>query len=178
MMKITRISTVLFFFIFMQFSYGSDAVATITKVLGLVQVKGSTGPSFDSAKAGQMVYSGDYIKVGDPGFCMVIYLDDKSLLKIRESTEFQFIESENLRTININLGKILTDVKKGGQKDFRIETPVSVSSVKGTKWWTISDPVGVDRFYGLEGTLEIFNKISGLSVSLDPGQMTMSTATG
>jgi hypothetical protein len=38
--------------------------------------------------------------------------------------------------------------------------------------------MGFDKFYGLEGEVEVFNTISGQFQSLGPGQMTLSTATG
>jgi hypothetical protein len=100
------------------------------------------------------------------------------MLKIRESSQFQFMETANTRTINIEFGKVLADVKKDKRKDFRIETPVSVASVKGTQFWTVSNQMGFDKFYGLEGDVEVFNSISGQFQSLGPGQMTLSTATG
>ena len=76
------------------------------------------------------MFSGDAVRVGPKSFCMVIFLDDKSILKIREDTEFQFVDTENTRSIDIQFGKILSDVKKEKKKDFRVETPVSVASVK------------------------------------------------
>ena len=75
-------------------------------------------------------------------------------------------------------GKILHDVKKEKTKDFRVETPVSVASVKGTEFWSVINQMGFDKFYGLEGVVEVFNEISGQSVSLGAGEMTLSTASG
>ncbi|MDP6157185.1 MAG: FecR family protein, partial [Candidatus Thermoplasmatota archaeon] len=97
------------------------------------------------------------VKVGGEGFCIIVFLDDKSLLKIRESSQLQFMETANTRTVNIEFGKILADVKKDKSKGFRIETPVSVASVKGTQFWTVSNQMGFDKFYGLEGDVEVFN---------------------
>ncbi len=156
----------------------AEEIARVTKTRGLVQIKRLTEPTFQDVSVGGSIFSGDAIKVGNPGFCMVIYLDDKSVLKIRESTQFQFIDTENTRTLDIEFGKILSDVKKDKKKDFRVETPVSVGSVKGTQFWTVSNKSGFDKFYGLEGQLEVFNSVSGQSVMLGPGQMTLSTATG
>ncbi len=156
----------------------AEEVAKVAKARGQVQIKHQADVDFSSLKAGQSVFDGDVIKVGGVGFCIIVFLDDKSILKIRESTQFQFIETANTRTINIDFGKVLADVKKDKRKDFRIETPVSVASVKGTQFWTISNKMGFDKFYGLEGEVEVFNTISGQFQSLGPGQMTLSTATG
>jgi len=156
----------------------AEEVAKVAKARGQVQIKHQEDVDFSSLKAGQSVFDGDVIKVGGVGFCIIVFLDDKSILKIRESTQFQFIETANTRTINIDFGKVLADVKKDKRKDFRIETPVSVASVKGTQFWTVSNKMGFDKFYGLEGEVEVFNTISGQFQSLGPGQMTLSTATG
>ena len=156
----------------------AEEVAKVAKARGQVQIKHQADVDFSSLKAGQSVFDGDVIKVGEVGFCIIVFLDDKSILKIRESTQFQFMETANTRTINIDFGKVLADVKKDKRKDFRIETPVSVASVKGTQFWTVSNKMGFDKFYGLEGEVEVFNTISGQFQSLGPGQMTLSTATG
>lgn len=155
----------------------AEEVAKVAKARGQVQIKQQADVDFSSLKPGQSVFDGDIVKVGGEGFCIIVFLDDKSMLKIRESSQFQFMETANTRTINIEFGKVLADVKKDKRKDFRIETPVSVASVKGTQFWTVSNP-GVDKFYGLEGNVEVFNTISGEFQSLGPGQMTFSTATG
>lgn len=169
---------VLFFLILAQFALCEEVIARITKTRGSVQLRRLNQASYDDVKTGQSIFSGDFIQVGEPGFCMVIFLDDKSILKIREQSKFQFIETENTRTIDIEFGKILSDIKREGEKDFRMQTPVSVASVKATQWWSVVNRMGFDKFYGLEGEVEIFNAISGQTVDLGPGQMVLSTATG
>lgn len=173
------LSGVLFLsFFIVHLNAAEETIATVTKARGNVQLKRIGETSFSDLSSGFSLQSGDIINVGEPGFCMVIFLDDKSILKIRESTQFQFVESENTRTLNIEFGKILSDVKIERQKDFRIETSVSVASVKGTQFWSVVNKMGFDKFYGLEGQVEIFNTISGQFVTLGPGEMTLSTATG
>ena len=166
------------FLIFTGEIFSQETIARITKMRGDVQLKSLGSATFSGGKPGGAISSGDIISVGKEAFCMIIYLDDKSVLKIREDTQFQFMDTENTRTIDINFGKILIDVKKDKKKDFRVETPVSVASVKGTQFWSVINQMGFDKFYGLEGVLDIFNTISGQSVALGPGEMTLSTATG
>ncbi|MFQ6616706.1 MAG: FecR domain-containing protein [Fidelibacterota bacterium] len=161
-----------------QSAKADDAIATVTKTRPSTEVKRMGETAFSVLSPGTPAFSGDVIRTGESGFCMVIYLDDKSILKIRESSEFQFLETENTRTLDVQFGKILTDIKKERKKQFRIETPVSVASVKATQFWVVSNQQGFDRFYGLEGQVEILNKISGQATILGPGQMTLSTATG
>jgi len=156
----------------------AEEIAKVAKAQGQVQIQHQEDVDFSSLTSGQSIFDGDVVKVGSQGFCVVVFLDDKSIFKIRESSKFQFMETENTRTINMEFGKVLADVKKEKKKDFRIETPVSVASVKGTQFWTVSNQMGFDKFYGLEGQVEIFNTISGQFQTLGPGQMTLSTATG
>ena len=155
-----------------------ETIARVTKMRGEVRIKGLNAAAFSPTRPGAAITSGDVLSVGAESFCMVIYLDDKSVLKIREDTQFQFIDTENTRTVAIEFGKILSDVKQEKKKDFRVETPVSVASVKGTQFWSVINRMGFDKFYGLEGVLDVFNSVSGQSVTLGPGEMTLSTATG
>ena len=155
-----------------------ETIARVTKMRGDIRLKNLNKATFSPAKPGAPIISGDVINVGKESFCMVIFLDDKSVLKIREDTQFQFIDTENTRTLGIEFGKILSDVKKDKKKDFRVETPVSVASVKGTQFWSVINRMGFDKFYGLEGMIDVFNAVSGQSVALGPGEMTLSTATG
>ena len=109
-------------------------VAKIAKARGQVQIKHGGDDynytKWESVKVGGSIFDGDIIKVGGVGYCIVVFLDDKSMLKIRESTQFQFMESSSTRTINIAFGSP-ADVKKDKKKDFTIETPTSVAAVKG-----------------------------------------------
>ena len=155
-----------------------ETIARVTKMRGDIRLKNLDKATFSPAKPGAPIISGDVINVGKESFCMIIFLDDKSVLKIREDTQFQFIDTENTRTLAIEFGKILSDVKKDKKKDFRVETPVSVASVKGTQFWSVINRMGFDKFYGLEGMVDVFNAVSGQSVALGPGEMTLSTATG
>ncbi|MBH31598.1 MAG: hypothetical protein CMG71_06370 [Candidatus Marinimicrobia bacterium] len=171
-------ATVLFLCLNLTALTAQETIARVTKMRGEVKIKGLTSASFLPAKPGAAISSGDILNVGAESFCMVIYLDDKSVLKIREDTQFQFMDTENTRTVDIEFGKILSDVKQEKKKDFRVETPVSVASVKGTQFWSVINRMGFDKFYGLEGVLDVFNSVSGQSVTLGPGEMTLSTGTG
>ena len=130
-------ATVLFLCLNLTALSAQETIARVTKMRGDVKVKSLTSASFSPVKSGAAITSGDVLNVGTESFCMVIYLDDKSVLKIREDTQFQFMDTENTRTVDIEFGKILSDVKQEKKKDFRIETPVSVASVKGTQFWSI-----------------------------------------
>ena len=86
---------------------------------------------------------------------------------------------DSSRTVDLAHGTLLNDIKKEGRKkDFRIQTPVSVASVKGTEFAAIVSQSGVDQFICKEGLFEVLNMISGETVNVSTGQKAVSNATG
>ena len=158
----------------------ADVIARLIKVEGNVYFKRMGMETFsEKAKIGAAILNGDAIKVGETGFGAIIYLDDRTILKIRENTKFSFMETENTRTVDLTHGTLLNTVNSEGRtKSFRIQTPVSVASVKGTQFAAIVSQTGVDQFIGKEGLFEVLNMISGETVSVGPGQKAISNATG
>tara|TARA_B100000029_G_scaffold328383_1_gene320685 strand:- start:2355 stop:4538 length:2184 start_codon:yes stop_codon:yes gene_type:complete len=151
------------------------------KANGTVLVKPMGSPSYSvQVKPGQAISNGDAIRVGEASFAVVIFLDDKSVVKIRENTDFQFVETSNTRSLIIDQGTTLHNVnKENRKKTYRVETPVSVASVKGTEFSSFHDAVsGVDKFVGKSGNFEVFNSISGATVNVGPGQKAVSNALG
>ena len=158
----------------------ADVIARLIKVEGNVYFKRMGMETFsEKAKPGAAILNGDAIKVGETGFGAIMYLDDRTILKIRENTKFSFMETQNTRTVDLTHGTLLNNVKSEGRtKSFRIQTPVSVASVKGTQFAAIVSQTGVDQFIGKEGLFEVLNMISGETVAVGPGQKAISNATG
>ena len=158
----------------------ADVIARLIKIEGDVYFKRLGMDTFlEKAKLGAAILNGDAIKVGETGFGAIMYLDDRTILKIRENTKFSFMETQNTRTVDLTHGTLLNNVKSEGRtKSFRIQTPVSVASVKGTQFAAIVSQTGVDQFIGKEGLFEVLNMISGETVSVGPGQKAISNATG
>ena len=158
----------------------AQVIARLVKSEGRVHFKRLGESSFsEQARPGAPIKNGDEIKVGEEGFAAVIYLDDRSILKVRENTKFSFMDTRNSRTIDLTHGTILNDIKKEGRtKDFRIQTPVSVASVKGTQFAAVVSLSGVDQFICKEGLFEVLNMVSGETVNVAAGQKAVSNATG
>ena len=158
----------------------AQVIARLVKSEGRVHFKRLGASTFsEQAKPGAPIKNGDEIKVGEEGFAAVIYLDDRSILKVRENTKFSFMDTRNSRTIDLTHGTVLKDIKKEGRtKDFRIQTPVSVASVKGTQFAAIVSLSGVDQFICKEGLFEVLNMVSGETVNVAAGQKAVSNATG
>lgn len=157
-----------------------ESIARIMKAEGLVFVKRLGMSSYDEpGKIGAAINNGDAIKVGEYGFAAVIFLDDRSVVKIKSDSQFEFMDTKNTRSLNIEFGTILNKIEKENRnKTFRVVSPVSVASVKGTEFSAMIDPSGVDQFVGKEGLFEVFNSVSGQTVSVGPGQKALSGSTG
>jgi hypothetical protein len=98
---------------------------------------------------------------------------------IRENTKFAFMDTRNSRTVELEYGTLLNDVKKENRtKTYRIQTPVSVASVKGTQFAAIVSQSGVDQFICKEGLFEVLNMVSGEVVNVGAGQKAVSNSSG
>ena len=159
----------------------AETIGRVMKANGEVLIKPiGSGTYSVGVKPGQAVSNGDAIRVGEASFAVVIFLDDKSVVKIRENTDFQFVETSNTRSLIIEQGTTLHNVNsKDRKKAYRVETPVSVASVKGTQFSAFHDAVaGVDKFVGKTGNFDVFNTISGMTVNVGAGQKAVSNALG
>ncbi len=154
-------------------------LAQVIRTLGSVQLKRLVDSDFNTPLAAQMqLFDGDAVQSGPGGFASLIFLDDRTLLKIKENSQIQLVESTGVRTVDLRFGTLRSNLPEP-IKDFRVETPNSVASVKGTDFWLVSDPnVGIDVAYGIEGVVEILNIVSGLTQNLTANTMITSTATG
>ena len=157
-----------------------ESVARIMKAEGLVYIKRLGMQTYaEAAQVGAAINNGDAIKVGEYGFAAVIFLDDRSVVKIKADSQFEFMDTRNTRSLNIEFGTILNKIEKENRnKTFRVVSPVSVASVKGTEFSAMIDPSGVDQFVGKEGLFDVFNSVSGQTVSVGPGQKALSGSTG
>jgi len=159
-------------------SQAEDQFATILKTAGVVNIKQEGSTSFSTpAKMSMGLMEGDAIRTEADGFVAIIFNSDKSLVKIRKNSEIEIKEDYAARTIKMTQGRVLVNVTPRVGSNYRIETATSVASVKGTKFWVFSDKVG-DRFYGVDGTVQILNIITGIETIMQAGQMIISTSDG
>ena len=71
------------------------------------------------------------------------------------------------KKIDLNNGTIRAQVKTN--RNFLVQTSVSVASVKGTDFWVISNDKVGDSIIGLEGLVTLSNRISGEKIDIKPG---------
>ncbi|MFQ6606830.1 MAG: FecR domain-containing protein [Fidelibacterota bacterium] len=162
--------------------YGAAKIAVTTKVIGKVDVDQLANPGYKALKAGMVLADGDRIRTGEKAYVSIIFIDDKSMLKIKEKTEVTVTGKRSARSIakqvNIDSGTLRAQVSKQRKGDFIVQSSTSVASVKGTDFWFLSDPLTGDQVIGLEGLVGLTNLISGESVTVGQGFTGMSTLDG
>ena len=156
-------------------------IAVTTKAKGDVTFRSWDSEDFNDLKPAEVLNDGDHIQTGSDGFGALVYLDDKSTIKVKENTNFDVIGTRGKegisKRIKINTGTIKAKIQKGKAGGFIIETPTSVATVKGTEFWLVAAPDG-DRVFGLEGTVELTNTVSGDIVTVGSDETATSLATG
>ncbi len=156
-------------------------VAVTTKVKGLVEIMPIGKDNYSNLKPGSILADGDRIRTGSSGFTAIIFIDDKSTLKLKENSEAVINGQRSARNIakkiNMDVGTIRATVNKQNS-NFVIQTPTSVASVKGTDFWMITDPVDGDLVIGLEGVVSLTNNETGSEVDVVEGTSGTSTPDG
>ena len=171
---------IVFFIIFISWIHGNK-IAVTTKVKGLVEIMPIGKDNFANLKPGTILSDGDKIRTGSSGFTAIIFIDDKSTLKLKENSEAVITGQRSARSIakkiNMDVGTVRATVNKQNS-NFVIQTPTSVASVKGTDFWMISDPVDGDLVIGLEGLVTLTNNETGAEVDVIEGTSGSSTPDG
>ena len=153
--------------------FAQDQMAVTTKVFGNVEIFKKKGSSVE-LKQGSILSIGDQIKTSRGSFAAIIFIDDRSILKIKENSILtlngQRKRGSISKEINLQGGSLRAQVTDQNRKNFTIESSVSVASVKGTDFWFINDnDNGQDFIHGLDGLIELTNKNSGISVDIEAG---------
>jgi len=171
---------ILFYIIFISCMHGNK-IAVTTKVKGLVEIMPIGKENFANLKPGTILSDGDKIRTGSSGFTAIIFIDDKSTLKLKENSEAVITGQRSAQSIakkiNMDVGTVRATVNKQNS-NFVIQTPTSVASVKGTDFWMITDPVDGDVVIGLDGVVTLTNNETGAEVDVTEGTSGSSTPDG
>lgn len=148
----------------------ASPVAIVLKSLGDSQVKQSKG--WSKIAKGSQLYSGDEVQTKKDGYAAVMFVDDKSVVKVKPNSVLKIQGTKQGKSISkqlvMDVGELFVKVSK--QKgSFQVATPTSVASVKGTEFWVLEGNQGT-TVVGLEGIVELANKTSGQTVSVGQGQ--------
>ena len=65
----------------------AEKIAVATKVKGVSEIMKVGSKNFSPLKAGIILDDGDKVRTGKSGFVAIIFIDDKSTLKVKENSE-------------------------------------------------------------------------------------------
>ncbi|MCB0833520.1 MAG: FecR domain-containing protein [Bacteroidetes bacterium] len=148
----------------------SKVVAIVVKALGKAQVKQSS--KWSNVGKGSRLYSGDEVQTKGDGYAAVMFLDDKSIVKVKPNSVLKIQGTYEGKSISkqmvMDVGELFVKVSR--QKgSFQVVTPTSVASVKGTEFWVLEGTQGT-TVIGLEGLIDVLNKISNTTQPVSAGQ--------
>ena len=152
---------VLSLFIFTLGFSATRPVAVMSKIIGDVKVDPVTEPGWRAAAWGGKLFDGDKLKTGEASFSSIMFLD-RSLVKIRENSKFTIKSKRTVKReldteIYMKVGELNLKAAKGSQ--FKIQTPTSVASVKGTELNLLVEEDGTTILTVIEGTVAFMNEM-------------------
>ena len=124
--------------------------------------------------------NGDALNIKKRAHLSLVYLDETIILTVLEDTRLELVDTENTRTLNVEYGTILQNVKSHPESGtFRIETPFSVATTRFGEFAAVVDPSnGADHFICQYGSLEVINLFSGKLIQIGPEQKVVSNGLG
>ena len=168
--------------LFFNLLISSSKVAVAIKINGKVSLVSSRDRSKTLLKPGTPLNDKDKVMTSKDSFAAVMYLDDKSVIKVLSNSDLTIIGERSKKgiskSLDIGYGKITANIAKQKGNEFRISTPTSVASVKGTELAITSDPSSGDSFTLLDGLIEVTNSITGESMEVSQGETAVSTPQG
>ena len=163
------------------FAQDTKSIAVAAKVRGETELKVPGGDYAPNLKRGKPINNKDWVRTKDDGYIALMFIDDKTLLKIRENSELEIKAVRSGagldKSIQMAFGKVKAEISPQLSGEFTITTPTSVASVKGTVLWIISTPSG-DQIIVTDGTVEVTNNESGQTVTVTVGQTVTSNPDG
>ena len=175
--------SLMIFILFINFIFTAESVALVMKKKGDVKYKPfSSKDSSSNLEMSKSLFNQDQILTGLNGFTKVIYLDDGSTIKIHRESEVYIQGSIKnrriIKQINITQGKMKFAINPQESTDFRVVTPTSIATIKGTRFWVDCRGEDGDSFIGLTGKVEVENAESGQIIELEPNTTVNSSPNG
>ncbi len=162
--------------------FAADKLAVTTKKQGQVDLTRAETEKKAALKKGALLYDQDRVSTGKDGSALILFLDDKSQLKLKGDTEVTITGSRGSsgisKRISMEQGVLKASIATQRKGEFIIATPTSVASVKGTEFWIISIPDSGDVIVSNSGTIELVNTVTGEVITVPAGVIVESTADG
>ena len=168
------------FALFLNLAMGNN-IAVVKSVRGVSMIQRLESNIFsETAFIESKLNNGDALNIKKRAHLSLVYLDETIILTALEDTRLDLVDTDNTRTINVEYGTILQNVKSHPESGtFRIETPFSVAITRFGEFAAIVDPSnGADHFICQYGSLEVINLFSGKLIQIGPEQKVVSNGLG
>lgn len=153
--------------------FAQEGILKIAILEGEAFVKLYPSTEWVTAKVGQMLKEKDSIKTAETTRAYLEF-PDRSGISIKGNSEVMIGEiawNEKIRQANFDLGTadVKTIIKKSDiPAEFALETTTSICKARGTIFTLISSPIDT-KICLIEGSVELFNKLSGKSFEVVSG---------
>lgn len=143
------------------FLLADDNVAVILKVRQDVRVTPPNQTKTVQGKRGMALQDGNKVETGKASFCALKFIDDRSLLRIQENSsciiEGKKEQNKIEKNIFVQVGTFFADLFKPSST-FKITTPTSVASIKGTRFWVVQH--SPTMYIVTRGVIEVKNDVN------------------
>jgi hypothetical protein len=157
----------------------NSTMAVITKIIPDVE-KSGTAQQWSKAGTGVVLSAGDHVRTGRMALA-VIKFTDQSIMRLREQSELTLgAEGQRgsmIKTLQLSNGGFGFDVRKQQNEQFRLTSPTSVASIRGTKG-TWCGGQGSDTLLVLEGLVNLRNLLSKNEIDVHAGYIGFSGRDG
>ncbi len=143
-----------------------DEIALVVKCSGRAQYK-SGDKGWKDLSVAKRLYDGDEIKTGQDAMISIVFIDDKSMMKIRQESHVILNgkrEKDNIiKKLSQQLGQLWLKVTHQNSQ-LQIETPSGIAAVKGTEFYSLVDEFGNTTIIGISGIVELFNTLGRVEI--------------
>ncbi|MDI6765931.1 MAG: FecR family protein [Bacteroidota bacterium] len=173
------IASLLIINLFSGYTSDNPSLAVMTKVIQDVKKK-MEAADWTKADKGDMLYNGNQVRTAKKSLA-ILKFKDNSIVRLREESELT-IHGEGQRgtmtkQAHLYKGSLGFDVQKQGNEKFRLSSPTSVASIRGTKGkWSSGN--GYDTLVVTEGLVNLRNLVSNNEVDVGAGFVGFSDETG
>jgi hypothetical protein len=154
-------------------------LALIMKVIPQVS-KRSSEKDWNEAVKGDPLATGDRVRTAKSSLA-IIKFRDRSIVRLREQSELtldgQLLDGKVTKTIKLAKGGFGFEFQKQHDEQFRLTSPTSVASIRGTKG-KLSGGEGFDTLIVTEGLVRLHNNVSNSDTDVAAGSIGFSNQDG
>ncbi len=185
-MQTNKVKNLLFYLIIIligvigyNFVLNKSSLAVVTKTIKSVAKKSISSDWMEISK-GEILIAGDQLKTGKNSLAIIKFTDN-SLVRIREQSELTILgegsKGSMIKSAHLTGGGVGFDIKKQQNEQFRLTSPTSVASIRGTKGKWCGGR-GYDTLIVIEGLVNLRNHISNNDIDVSSGFIGFSNEDG